>query len=112
MPSDDPLSRLRDKFWGFSMKDEADEWHRDNPEDETLEVDKDDENTESQIGSGCYPLDFGIMSLTRSQLWIRKDYILIYNCCEEIYNYVKHDKSGIAPSVVITGQPRIGKSFL
>ena len=74
------------------MKDEEDEWRRENPEDETLEVDKDDENTENQIGPGCYPLDLGIMGLSRSQLWIRKDYILIYNRCEEFYNHVKHDK--------------------
>jgi hypothetical protein len=93
------------------MKDEADKWRRDNPKDETLEVDKDDEDTENEIGPDCYPLDFGIMGLARSRLWIRNDYIRIYNRCEGLYNDVEHDKSGIAPSIVITGQPGIGKSF-
>jgi hypothetical protein len=93
------------------MKDEEDEWRRDNPKDETLEVDKDDENTENQIGPGCYLLDVGVMDLGRSQLWIRKDYIMIYDRCEDIYNHIKYDESRIVPSVVITGQPGIGKSF-
>ena len=55
MPSDDPLSRLRDRFWGFSIKDEVDKSHRDNPEDEILEVDKDDENTENEIWPRLLP---------------------------------------------------------
>ena len=112
MPSDDPLSQLRDRFWGFSMKDEEDKWRRDHPENERFAVDEEDnEDMANEIGQGCYPLDFGIPDLARSKLWIRKEYIRIYDGCEVFYNDNERFGGGIAPSAIITGQPGISKSF-
>ncbi|KAI0256325.1 hypothetical protein BJV78DRAFT_1358290 [Lactifluus subvellereus] len=94
-----PLSQLRNKSWGYSMKDEEDEWRRHHwhPEDERMKVDDGDEDMENEIDQGCYALDF--------------DYMRIYDFCETFYNDVESFDSGIAPSVIITGQPRIGKTY-
>ncbi|KAI0255603.1 hypothetical protein BJV78DRAFT_1119377 [Lactifluus subvellereus] len=75
-----------------------------------LGVDDDGEDTEAETGPGCYPLDFGDENYARSKIWIRKDYIRIYDRCEEFHNRMTHIRS-IAPSVIITGQPGIGKTY-
>jgi hypothetical protein len=45
-----------------------------------------------------------------SKLWIRKDYLRIYDFCESRCEYVG-SKLPRAPSVVITGQPGVGEYF-
>ncbi len=111
-----PLAQLHAKFWRKSMADE--EWRRpqksvgDSPggvTDESMDVDVDDD----EIGPGSYILDIGIKGLSYSKIWIRADYIRIYDYCNDHYNrsmsiFLLSNKKE-APSVVITGQPGIGK---
>ena len=95
------LSQLHAKFWRKDMTEEEQEWRRSHP---NL-----DDGYGTEIGPGCYALDFGIEHLERSKLWIRSDYLQIYDYCNEHYDRVKNLVSGIAPSVVITGQAGIGE---
>jgi len=90
------LAILHANFWATSTKE---------PEDESMNVDAvDDEDT----GSGCYILDLRIPGID-SKVWIRKEYIRLYDYCDE---YLKSKSANKEPiSVVITGQPGIGKSY-
>lgn len=85
------------------FEDDAQRWRGSQPA-----MEDDDDN---DIGPGCYVLDLNI-ELKCSKLWVRKDYIRIYDYCtmrhEEGPRYVKQR----ARSVVITGQPGVGVSFL
>ncbi|KAI0248191.1 hypothetical protein BJV78DRAFT_1156684 [Lactifluus subvellereus] len=47
----------------LSMEQEEDEWCRDHPQGETMQVDDDEENIASEIGPSCYALDSGIEDL-------------------------------------------------
>jgi hypothetical protein len=95
--------KLQSAFWGKKIEDDAQRWRGSQPA-----MEDDDDN---DIGPGCYVLDLNI-ELKCSKLWVRKDYIRIYDYCtmrhEEGPRYVKQR----ARSVVITGQPGVGVSFL
>ena len=70
--------------------------------DEATTMDPDDD-----IISGCYMLDIDIKGLRLSKLWIRAEYIRVFN-----FVNVYHDRptvAGKAPCVVVTGQPGIGE---
>jgi hypothetical protein len=105
-------AKLHEEFWGKSMTIEEQEW-RDSQEamDLAMEVaDDDDSNPESETGPGCYPLDFRIHS-RGPRLWIRKDFIRMYDFCDQWYEQVTSMGSRAnrqAPSVVITGQSGVG----
>ena len=99
------LSQPHAKFWRKDMTEEEQEWRRSHPVN-------DDDEFWSDIGPGCYALDFGIEHLERSKLWIRNDYLRIYDYCNKHYDRVKSIGRGVAPSVVITGQPGIGESSI
>jgi hypothetical protein len=85
------------------IEDDAQRWRGSQPAME--------DDVDNDIGPGCYVLDLNI-ELKCSKLWVRKDYIRIYDYCtmrhEEGPRYVKQR----ARSVVITGQPGVGVSFL
>ncbi|KAI9434189.1 hypothetical protein H4582DRAFT_1856074 [Lactarius indigo] len=89
---------------------------QDVPENESMDIDKDkeadedeDESEGDETGPGCYILDLGIPDIRRSRLWVRKEYIRLYGYCNKYLE--SHRDDDIAPSVVITGQPGIGKSY-
>ncbi|KAF8506809.1 hypothetical protein F5888DRAFT_37159 [Russula emetica] len=96
------LSQLRSKFWGKFSEEEAKEWRELHP---TVNDDRNDD-----IGPGCYGLDLGI-KFKCSKLWVRQDYIRAYNYCRERHEEGPSDETEMARSVVITGQPGIGKSY-
>jgi hypothetical protein len=108
-----PLALFHEKFWGKSMKDEESEWRKsqirtDQDQDETTNqeeiTDMDDD-----IIPGCYALDISIPRIPVSHLWIRADYIRVFNYFQAFYD--KHAKPmAKVPSGVLTGQPGIGKS--
>ncbi|KAH9050181.1 hypothetical protein EDB84DRAFT_1555539 [Lactarius hengduanensis] len=82
-----PLMHLHRKFWLKSLQDV--------PENESMNVDKDDnadkgEGEGDETGLGCFIFKLGIPGIWRSELLVRKEYIRT------------------PPSVVITGQPGIG----
>ena len=95
------LSQLHAKFWRKDMTEEEQEWRRSHPDV--------GDRFGTEIGPGCYALDFGMEHLERSKLWIRTEYLQIYDYSNEHYDKVKSLVSGIAPSVVITGQAGIGE---
>ena len=64
----------------------------------------------TDIGPECYGLDLGI-ELRHSELWVRQDYIRIYDYCSERYEEGPTCVSDTPRSVVITGQPGVGVFF-
>ena len=67
---------------------------------EIVNVDEDEE-----IGKGTYILDTGITGINK--IWIRAEYIRIYDCLEKQYDDAA--KLHLPPGAVITGQPGIGE---
>jgi hypothetical protein len=128
LPNDLPLSRLHAKFWGKSMVDDEHEWRKSQPvaeecmddgedalmagiEDEVMEAtDGDEEEAEDEededLIPGCYFLDMSVAGIEPS-IWIRADYIRIYDRLEA--HYAKVGSRGRAPAAVLTGQPGIGE---
>jgi hypothetical protein len=105
----DVYSKLHDKFWGKSMAIDEQEW-RDSHEGRAMMDGDDDDDPESEIGPGCYPLELPMCPRCK-RLWVRKDYIRLYDFCEQWYERVTGDNSRVdkkAPSVVITGQSGVG----
>ena len=109
----DPFTLFHAKFWGKSMAVEEQEWRsvqsgdpararEDQDGDDPMgdDVDEDDD-----IIPGCYLLDLGIDG---TKIWIRADYIRIYNFLEAHYEK-SPAPSFRAPAAVITGQPGIGQ---
>jgi hypothetical protein len=64
---------------------------------------------DNEIDTDCFLLDFDIGLLGRSRLWVRKDYIRIYEYCNRYCEDVEDNGQHVPPSVVITGQPGIGE---
>jgi hypothetical protein len=94
----DKFSQLHSKFWGNKIEDEAAEWRGSNP---TVD------DPSNDIGPYCHVLNLGIdISFTR--LWVRNDYIRIYDFCSTLIAGHPTYLGRKAPSVVITGQPGIG----
>lgn len=99
LEDDDPLSELQAKYWGQKIEDEAKGWHMSHP---AVEVDEDND-----IGPDCFVLNLG-PNLKHSKLWVRKDYIRIYDYCSKRYNEGPNSIVDRARSVVITGHPGVG----
>ena len=70
--------------------------------DEAMTADPDDD-----LIPGCYVLDIDIDGIPCSKIWIRAEYIRIFNALSAYYNTPVFQPQ--APAVVITGQPGIGK---
>jgi len=135
------LSQLHTKYWGKPIqgnelelqtpsegqpmdedkdknedKDEDEDEDEDQPIDDDEDQSIDDDEDQSEVGSGCFTLDFDIPLLRISKLLVRQDYIRIYDYCNTHYNDVwSYSEPGrpppSAPSVVITGQPGTGECF-
>src|SRR6266850_1404516 len=105
------LSQLHTKYWGKPIQ--GNELELQTPsEGQPMDEDED----QSEVGSGCFTLDFDIPLLRISKLLVRQDYIRIYDYCNTHYNDVwSYSEPGrpppSAPSVVITGQPGTGECF-
>ncbi|KAH8996620.1 hypothetical protein EDB92DRAFT_1793737 [Lactarius akahatsu] len=79
-----------------------------------MNVDKDDNADEGEgegdeTGPGCFIFKFGIPGIWRSELLVRKEYIRLYEYCDKYLESRRNNQK--PPSVVITGQPGIGKSY-
>jgi hypothetical protein len=123
--SDCPLAQFHAKFWGLSMAGEEQDWRDTHPPipvaggelgygDGQVDEDGDENMDESErtilddIIPGCYILDLGIEDLEYSRIWIRADYIRVYNYLEIHYNDCA-DRRSRAPGAILTGQPGIGE---
>jgi hypothetical protein len=117
LDDEESLAQLHAKFWGKSMAEEEQEWRNaqspipaigdygdeGQDRDERMDVDLDEDG---DIIRGCYVLD--IEGLGFSKIWIRADYIRIYDYLE-IHYKKRAVPAGRAPAGVITGQPGIGE---
>jgi hypothetical protein len=127
-PSNSPLTQLHVKFWGKTMADEERDWRNAQPPiggeidvedqcgDERMDEDGDDiggdegerTDVEDDFIPGCYALDINIEGIECSKIWIRADYIRIYDYLKIRYTTPSYPP-GRAPAAVLTGQPGIGK---
>lgn len=111
------LTRLHAKFWGKSMADEEREWRDTQPPipavgselgDERMDEDgSEGAGLDDDIIPGCYFLEIDIEGLEYPMIWIRADYIRIYNALETHYRKPAYPHQ--APAAVITGEPGIGE---
>ncbi|KAF8523117.1 hypothetical protein BU17DRAFT_64015 [Hysterangium stoloniferum] len=112
-----PLGQVHTKFWGTSMKDERDAWSKADGQGALKELAMDvDDDGEAEILPGCYSLGIGIKGFTREFIWVRAEYIRIFDACQRQYEETITPTpgcyfSGEPPSFVITGQPGIGKTL-
>ena len=114
----EPPAELHAKFWGISMLDEEEEWRNSQQpipavgdeleSEDCMDVDFDVNDISADVIPGCYVLNIGIKGLERSKIWIRADYIRVYNYLETI-NDGTSEAEGVAPGAIITGQPGIGE---
>ena len=116
LDDDDQLTLFHAKFWGKSMAIEEQEWRSVQSGDPARARDEDqdgddpmgdDVDEDDDIIPGCYLLDLGIND-TVPKIWIRADYIRIYDFLEAHYKK-SPAPSFRAPAAVITGQPGIGQ---
>lgn len=68
------------------------------------------DNDESEVVRGCFALDLDNVGFAISKLWVRKDYLRIYDHCDSHCEDIRRLEH-LRPSVVITGQPGIGECF-
>lgn len=99
------LSRFHTKYWNESIDQDESKWVQAHTKLTHTELTDTDE---SEVVRGCFRLDLG--HHFDSKLWVRKDYIRIYDYCVNRYEHVRN-KLRKAPSVVITGQPGLGECF-
>lgn len=104
---DDPLVQLHSKFWGKKLTLEDPELSGPQPaesdEDKPMDVDDDD------FPPGCAILDIGIDDLPFQKIWIRADYIRVYDFIESREAPNRMAVNLLPPAAVVTGQPGIGK---
>jgi len=109
------------KFWGKSMAHEKQKW-RDTQSPmpvegselggEDIDVDMTEgEDSDDDFIKGCYSLDIDFKYSETLRIWIRAEYIRIYEAVAIWYNTVDSLRlCGRAPAAIITGQPGIGES--
>ena len=118
-------TQLHAMFWGKSMADEEKKWRDAQPpipvegaglgnerqgEDESMDVDvSGEEELDDDIIEGCHTLEIDIEGFEFPRIWIRAEYIRIYDALEAFYRKPSYPPY-LAPAFVITGQPGIGES--
>jgi hypothetical protein len=63
---------------------------------------------DDDVGPECH-LDVGISGPGRWKIWVRKEYIRMYKRCKDHLETNRHKSQ--SPSLIVTGQPGIGKFF-
>jgi|SRR6266850_1847148 len=108
------LFRLHTEYWGRPIQ--GNELEPEQLQTPSEGQPMDDDEDQSEVGPGCFILNFDIKPFPTTKLWIRKDYIRMYDHCHQYVNDVRNSElqgevPPIPPSVVITGQPGIGEYF-
>ena len=109
----EPFAQFHSKFWATSMAVEESEWRSTQTPVTDIESelkDSDRMDVDDEIDPGCYMLDIGIDGLPYPKIWIRAEYIHVFAYLQQYYDQER--THNLVPSVVITGQPGIGESFV
>ena len=111
------FARLHTKFWRKGMLDQEEEWcgkqgsdsnaSMHGSDDPDREVNPMDVGGDDDVGPGCYFLDIGLEELRLKNIWIRSEYLRMYDYCIERCNGAV-GMNQAAPSIAIIGQPGIG----
>ncbi|KAI0290204.1 hypothetical protein BC826DRAFT_970525 [Russula brevipes] len=104
LDENDIFSRLRTTFWGVDIATARQDWWNNHQDEVTV--------GRNEIDEDCFVLDF-MPDFMPSRLWVRKDYVRIYDHCHKHCEDTREDwgHHPLVPSVIITGQPGIGKSY-
>ena len=62
-----------------------------------------------QMDTGEALASFALYNVYNLNMWVRKDYALLYDSCMAYFNHPAVKSFPKPPSVVITGQPGVGK---
>jgi hypothetical protein len=106
-------AQFHTKFWGKIMADaqppaSSGLGYEGRDGDEIMDVDMSEGvNLDDDVIPGCHFLDIDIENFPYPKIWIRAEFIRIYNALEAYYNEPSYPHT--APAVVITGQPGIGE---
>lgn len=96
------LSMFHAKYWGVSIDQDESTWVGAHGQLMAIEG--------SEVVRGCFALDLDSNYFTTSKLWVRRDYLRIYDRCDSHYEHIRNN-GHLSPSVVITGQPGIGERY-
>ena len=110
LSKNDPLAKLHANFWPTTVKDGDEDTGDDNDmgiNATKVTQDGNDKGDGGAVGSGCYILDLCISEIHQT-VFVRQEYIQLYNYCSEYVHSQSKNKQPL--SVVISGQPGIGKS--
>jgi DNA replication protein DnaC len=91
------------QYWGKNIREEMYRWQEKKTGHQPMEID------ETNVSPTNFALSFDIEDFDPSGMWIRKDYGLLYDYCTNYFNEPNVKTGDEAPSVVITGQPGVGK---
>lgn len=100
LPDTYALAQLHNKFW---IQGESGDILL-NPNEPEDKGDGDDD-----IGPSCDVLNMGMPTLGLTKLWIRNEYVRMYKHYEDHLETNRNETK--SPSLVVTGQPGIGKSY-
>lgn len=67
------------------------------------------EDSDDDVIKGCHSLEIDIERFPYRKIWIRAEYIRIYDAIETFFKQSLYP-GGLVPAAVITGQPGIGQS--
>ena len=109
-----PLFRLRTNFWGKDICDEKRKWQERQTTGHPMDTDEAPAN---------FAFETGVAAINVATIWVREDYVVLYDECNarfanarasesedfEDKDFEDKDIDGYPPSIVITGQPGIGK---
>jgi len=103
LDADACLSLLHAKYWGKDIREEMCQWQERQTRGQPINTDQ------SNVLPANFALYFDIDDLNTSSMWVPEDYGLLYDHCTSHFNQPEIRFSPMPVSIVITGQPGIGK---
>jgi hypothetical protein len=102
LEDDEVFSILLAKFWGKDIREEKRKWQETQPGGHEMDIDTDE-------AAAKFAFFFEIDGLNASSMWVREDYMLLYDDCTAHFANPDIGDDSSPPSVIITGQPGVGK---
>jgi len=75
---DELLAKLHVKWWRTSILDEEEEWRS---KQKSTITSPGHEFDSDEFGRGCYVLDIGMQGIRLEKIWVRADYVRMYDLC-------------------------------